>query len=228
MTALAPGAAIDEGVIKFTVEHTEEPLDARRHGDLICQLVAWREILQRTQLVGQDPARYGGAGYGNVSARVGPPGSGAGRRAFLVTGTQTGGKLRIGLGDFCVIEAYDSGRNWVRSRGPLLPSSESMTHGALFDLSPHIRFVLHAHSPTLWRRARTLRLPTTDPAIGYGTPAMARAVQALYRTTALSERKVLAMGGHEDGIIAFGHTAHEAGQALITELARAYERECLE
>jgi L-ribulose-5-phosphate 4-epimerase len=218
--------AYDEGVIKFDVDHQRESLVPRRFVDIACKLVAWREILFRTQLVGQDPGRYGGAGYGNVSARVGAPSSGRGRRGFLITGTQTGGKAALALDDFCVVDRYDYRANRVRSRGQILPSSEAMTHAAIYDLTPHIRFVLHAHTPVIWRRARELRLPTTAENVPYGTPAMAVEVQRLYRSTALSERRVLAMGGHEDGIISFGHTIEQAGQAIITELARAYELQC--
>lgn len=216
----------DEGVIKFEAAHELRPLERACYVDIACKLVAWREIMAKTQLVGQDPARYGGAGYGNVSARVGPPSAGQGRRAFVVTGTQTGGTAHLTLDEFCVVERYDYARNTVRSYGSILPSSESMTHGAIYDLSPHVRFVLHAHTPTIWRRARDLRLPTTDAAVPYGTPEMAREVGRLYRASALAERRVFAMGGHEDGIIAFGHTAEAAGHALVGELARAYELEC--
>ena len=35
------------------------------------------------------------------------------------------------------------------------------------------------------------------------------------------------MGGHEDGIVAFGRSAEEAGQAVLSVLARAYESVCL-
>ncbi len=64
-----------EGVIKFRSEHQACALPAYRYGKLCCKLSAWREVMAKTQLVGQDPARYGGAGYGNVSARVGPLGT---------------------------------------------------------------------------------------------------------------------------------------------------------
>jgi len=56
---------------------------------------------------------------------------------------------------------------------------------------------------------------------------MALAVQDLYRSTALSEVRILAMGGHEDGVLVFGHTAEEAGQVLLTYLARSFEHQCL-
>ncbi|MFQ5747816.1 MAG: class II aldolase/adducin family protein [Gemmatimonadota bacterium] len=215
-----------EGVVKFEVEHEDGPLEARRYGDLACKLVAWREIMALTGLVGQDPGRYEGAGYGNVSARVGPPNEALGRRAFLITGTQTSGQRCIGLDDFAVVDRYDYRANRVWSRGRARPSSESMTHGAAYDLGPHIRCVLHAHSPILWRRARALRLPTTSPTVPYGTPEMAGEVQRLYRETSLPETGVLAMGGHEDGILVFGRGPEEAGEVLLRWLARAYGAAC--
>ena len=217
-----------EGVVKFEVQHESRPLVPRRVGDLACKLVAWREILSLTGLVGQDPRRYEGAGYGNVSARVGPPSAALGRRAFLISGTQTSGTRCISLSDFAVVERYDYRCNWVSSYGIARPSSESMTHGAVYDLGPHIRCVLHAHSPTLWRRARQLGIPTTSPSAAYGTPAMALEVHRLYRETVLPERAIFAMGGHDDGIVVFGRSPEATGQILISWLARAFEAVCQE
>jgi hypothetical protein len=213
-----------EGVVKFEVAHRTCPLEERIHGEIAGALVSWREILARLGLLGQDPARYGGAGYGNVSARIGPMGDvPRGRRRFLVTGTQTGGRRKVTLDDFCVVEEYDIGANRVRSSGPLPPSSESLTHGAIYDIAPAARVVLHAHAPEIWRRARALGLPVTRESAANGTPEMALEVQRLYRETALPGTGILAMGGHEDGVIAFGHTANEAGGILVRALARALE-----
>jgi hypothetical protein len=216
----------EEGVIKFSADHTRRALDMRRHGDAVCKLIAWREVLSKLQLVGQDPTRYGGAGYGNVSTRVGPPGSVRGARAMIITGTQTGGIANIDASHLCLVERYDYQRNWVKSEGTTEPSSETMTHGAIYDLSPAIRFVFHAHSPVIWRRARQLSIPTSDKRVEYGTPEMAREVQRLYFGSTLSAKCILAMGGHTDGVIVFGHTCEEAGHALVTHLARAFELVC--
>jgi hypothetical protein len=217
---------IDEGVIKFDVEHKTRSLDSRTLGEPACQLIAWREILALTGLVGRDPSRYEGAGYGNVSARAGRRSAGLGRRSFLITGTQTGGKRALGLDDFAIVERYDFSANRVSSYGRVRPSSESLTHAAAYDLAPHIRCVFHAHTPVLWQRARALRIPTTDPSVSYGTPEMAQEVRRLYREGLFAERRILAMGGHEDGILVIGRTPEEAGQLLLTWLARAYEEEC--
>jgi len=227
-TGAVDGSTSDEGAIKFYAEHRQEPLEHRRFSTLACTLIAWREILAKTRLVGQQPGLYGGFGYGNVSARVGAPGAPRERRAFLITGTQTSGKACMALDDFCLVEHCQPRHNRVLSRGNILPSSESMTHGTLYGLGAHLRFIFHAHSPVIWRRARSLRIPTSDPQVAYGTPEMAREVERLWRTSSLADLGILAMGGHQDGIIAFGRDAEEAGQVTLKYLARAYEGECVE
>jgi ribulose-5-phosphate 4-epimerase/fuculose-1-phosphate aldolase len=211
-----------EGVIRFENSHEMRGLDERVHGETARVLSAWREILAGLQVLGQDPSRYEGLGYGNVSARVGPFGDvPRGRRRFLVTGTQTGGVARATLREFCLVESWDVERNQVASAGPAAPSSESLTHAALYDASPATRVVLHAHAPELWRQARALGLPVTYEGAANGTPAMAREVLRLYREGTLSSTRIAAMGGHADGIIVFGSTAEEAGTTLVAQLARA-------
>jgi hypothetical protein len=211
-----------EGIVRFEAVHVARPLEDRVYGPAARALAAWREILARLGLLGQDPARYGGAGYGNASARLGPFGDvPRGRRRFLVTGTQTGGRREVGLADFCVVEEYDLLRNRVRSVGATGPSSESLTHGALYDVAPAARAVLHVHAPEVWRAARRLGLPVTGPAARNGTPGLALEVQRLYRETALPSLGILVMSGHEDGVLSFGRSVEEAGTILVRQLGRA-------
>ncbi|MBZ0114934.1 MAG: class II aldolase/adducin family protein [Thermoanaerobaculia bacterium] len=215
-----------EGVIKFATEHRRVALDSRRYGSTCCALLSWRQILALTGLVGQTPQRYEGFGYGNVSARVGAPSMPRGRRAFLISGTQTSGLQNPTLGDFCIVEAYDIDSNRIRSHGSTLPSSESLTHAAVYDLGTQIRCVLHVHSPILWRRAKSLRIPQTAPGVAYGTPDMAREVRRLYRETHLEACGIFSMAGHEDGIVAFGHDLATVGANLVERLAQGFETEC--
>jgi len=93
--------------------------------------------------------------------------------------------------------------------------------GAIYDIAPAARVVLHAHAPEIWRQARALGLPITRVEVPNGTPEMALEVQRLYRESTLSGTRILAMGGHEDGVLAFGATAAEAGEILVRCLARA-------
>ncbi len=56
-------------------------------------------------------------------------------------------------------------------------------------------------------------------------PEMAAEVGRLYREGIFAERRILAMGGHEDGIVVFGRSPEEAGSVLMRWLARACEPE---
>ncbi len=213
----------EEGVTRFTAHHCEAAPNPRLHGDTAAPLLAWRQILSGLELIGRDPARYGGVGYGNVSARLGPFPGARGARPFLISGTGTGGKAQLELGDLCRVSRYDIAHNSVVSEGPIRPSSESMTHGAFYDLAPHVRCVLHVHCRAIWACKR-LRLPTSHPRIDYGTPEMAREVGRLARGAGLLDRGVMAMAGHEDGVVAFGRDAAEAGAVLMQTLALALQR----
>lgn len=215
-----------EGVIQFEAHHQDCGLSPRRFGELACRLTAWRAILVHTQLLGRDQQRYEGVGFGNLSGRVGAPSSARGLRSFLISGTQTSARFDVALDDFALVRSYDPRANLVESQGRVRPSSEAMTHGSIYDLSPRIRFVFHGHSPIIWQQRRLLQLPSTAEHVSYGTPEMASEVQRLYRETALPEGRLLAMGGHEDGVIAFGRSPEEAGEVLVSGLARAYERAC--
>lgn len=210
-----------DGVIKFEARHAQRSLRRDRYAAACAELAAWREILVGLEQVGQDPARYEGAGFGNVSVRVAPFPGARGARAFLISGTQTGGRRCVSLSDFCAVSRYDARSNSVESHGDILPSSEALTHGAIYDLGPHIRAVLHAHAPVVYRAAAALGVPTSR-AVPYGTPEMAAEIARLYRESSLEVTQVLTMGGHEDGVIAFGRSLEEAGAKLLGLTARAY------
>lgn len=205
-----------DGVIKFQLRYTPGPaLPAAR----ISELNAWRRILVLLQVVGADPARYDGFGFGNISCRLEPWQATGTRRRFVITGTQTGEIAHLTPEHYVVVEECYPAQNLTAACGPVRPSSESMTHGAVYALDSRIRWVMHGHSPHIWRAATRLDIPTTDAAVPYGTPEMSAEVARLYRESDLRSRKIFSMGGHEDGIISFGRTADEAGQVLLAALA---------
>jgi ribulose-5-phosphate 4-epimerase/fuculose-1-phosphate aldolase len=207
-----------EGVIKFALEFRAAPplpYVALR------EINAWRKVLYLLRLTGQDPARYGGLGYGNISQRLVPFDAPPERRRFVISGTQTGGLAELDAGHYTtVVESYPKANRLV-AEGPIRPSSESLTHGALYALDASLRFIMHAHSPEIWRHATALGIPLTDPAAAYGTPEMADETRRLLRDEAVRAGGIFAMGGHEDGLVAFGRTAEEAGTVLLRALARA-------
>jgi hypothetical protein len=73
---------------------------------------------------------------------------------------------------------------------------------------------VHVHSAGAWERLLHT-IPTTAADVPYGTPAMARELQRLYRETALPSVRVAAMAGHPEGLIAFGQTIEEATRHVV-------------
>lgn len=222
---MSPGQR--EGVIKFVARHEHAPLDAAELSSEAAALFAWRDILRRLEMLGQTPGRYGGLGFGNLSARLPSRTRAAGRRRFLITGTQTAGLDVVAAEHLCIIEAYDIAANRVQSRGRTLPSSESLTHAALYDCDGELCFVFHVHAPAIWHAADALSLPATADGVEYGTQAMAEEMRRLWRRGQALRGRVVVMRGHEDGVVSFGRTAQEAGEALIRALALALASQSL-
>ena len=204
-----------DGIIKNQLEHTvAPPLPA----ESLHEINTWRQLVYGLKLVGQDPARYGGYGYGNVSMRIPPYDAPVNHRAFVITGTQTGEIGVLTPLNYTVVTAYSPERNLLVSEGPCKPSSESLTHGSVYDQDPAIRWVIHAHSPEIWRNAAALDLPTTAPDVLYGSPEMAGEVWRLFAETDVRSQGIFVMGGHDDGVVAFGATAEAAAEILIGTL----------
>lgn len=203
-----------EGVVQFSL--TFLPADPLPEA-MIRSLNAWRQILYRLGLIGQDPRRYGGLGFGNISIR---PESGR-SSSFIISGTQTGGMGRLFPEHYALVKSFDPATNSVVAEGVVRPSSESLTHGSLYGLDRTIGAVIHAHSPEIWIQADAIGIPSTPGDVRYGTPEMAEAVCRLFQVTAVGELKIFAMGGHEDGIVAFGGSLEQAGLTLVRYLALA-------
>jgi ribulose-5-phosphate 4-epimerase/fuculose-1-phosphate aldolase len=206
----------EEDVIKFDLRHRNTR--AADPPEILHVLNAWREMLWRLHLVGQDPERYGGFGFGNVSLRLAPFDAPVNRRRFLISATQTGSLAVLDDTHYTVIDEYDPVKNLIVSTGALPPSSESLTHGMIYNMDNGIRAILHVHSPDIWETAGEAGIPIADARVAYGTPEMTVEVARLFRQTDVRQRQLFAMGGHRDGMVAFGTTVNETGRVLIDAL----------
>ncbi len=211
--------ATKEGVIKFEMDYAVAPALPEEQ---LRELNAWRKMMYLTELIGQTPERYSGFGFGNISCRVDYP-CDSGQPPFAITGTQTGGAADLTPADYVVVTACYPDTNRLVAEGPVKPSSESLTHGIIYAQDDSIRWVMHAHSPHIWCNAAALALPMTAADVAYGTPEMAAEVARLFRESDVATRRIFGMAGHEDGIVAFGVTAEEAGFVLLGYLARAFQ-----
>ena len=196
-----------EGVVKYQLDYKESPpvtLDAIR------EVNAWRRIFFMLGLIGQDTERYGGYSYGNVSCRLKHN-----EEAFLITGTQTGHIPELGPEHYTTVITCDPVDNNIAASGPVKPSSEALTHGALYHADQSIQFVFHVHSPEIWCHADSMGLTITDANIQYGTPEMAQEFERMISVKDVQQRPIIVMGGNEDGVVSFGSTAERAGSELI-------------
>ncbi len=202
-----------EGTIQFRYRlgapGTADSVDA----DRFARMAAWRTILRQLDLIGRQPNRYDGYAYGNLSVRDCNQAN-----RFFVTASQTGGEAAFERTHLVRIDRWNAPHFEVDATGTAAPSSESITHGMLYAADPSIAWVMHVHSPAIWRAAIRLRLPVTGETVAYGSPAMANAVAGLldrHRDRPL----VFATLGHLDGVFACGSSADDTGTLLIRTLA---------
>jgi len=190
-----------EGVIQFTLSHRS--CDALQHPELKT-LIYWHQRIHALKLIGQSPSRYDGFAFGNMSHRIS-------KDEFLVSGTQTGGFSQLSAKHYAYIDHCDITNNHVQSHGPIKPSSECMSHAAVYSASPSTMAAIHIHNPDIWQQHHALQLSTTAANIEYGTPAMANAVLHCIKQSP----QCIAMLGHEDGIICFADDMNSAGKKIL-------------
>ena len=205
----------EEGIIKFQLDFTEaEPLPP----EVFKELNIWRDQMFTVGLIGKDPERYEGFSYGNVSQRLS-----AGNDAFIICGSQTGGTPLLNEQHYVTVDSCNFDSNRIEAHGPIKPSSESLTHGIIYQSNPSINFVLHVHSPEIWSHRHLLGIPCTGADAEYGTQDMAQEVQQLLDNDTVKNGHIFAMDGHEDGVVSFGETGEMAAEVLITFLNKALE-----
>jgi len=202
-----------EGVIKFNLvfEQCDVVLP-----EMIQEISPWREKLFALKLIGQDPLLYDGLSYGNISHRI-LLGSGQ----FVITGSQTSHLPVLLPNHYALVTQSFIDENKLVAKGQVKPSSEALTHCAFYHARPNINYVFHVHSPTIWNSAKSLDIPITSPTVAYGTPEMAEEISRLFKSGVFDTLNIVAMGGHRDGVIAFGMTADQTGQAIIDALELA-------
>ena len=180
--------------------------------DGLAELNVYRRKLLDLRLIGVDP---NGVGFGNLSVRDGATDK------FYITGSATGGIHELTLGNCAKVVACDFGKNQVRYKGAAMPSSESLTHAAIYESDATAGAVVHCHCSKLWA-AILNEAPTTSKAAEYGTPEMANEIMQLFTRTNVQSRKIVIMAGHEGGILTFGKDLEETFAVLMRERKKIY------
>ena len=192
-----------EGYIKFNCDW--ENKDILIPKELYKTLEEERNRLYELGLIGVYP---NGIGFGNISVRACEDSS------FFISGSATGQFRQLKPTHYALVYRFNLAENSIACSGKIKASSESMTHAAVYEALPDVRAVVHIHCLWLWTKLLKI-CPYTPAQIEYGTPEIALAVQKLASGFKPGDEKIIIMGGHQEGILAFGSNLHEATTQII-------------
>ena len=195
--------SIDDGYIKYNQEHILG--DAPAHL-LLNSLDEMRTKLFDMGLIG---IYDNGIGFGNLSIR-----SGIGN-SFIITGSATGGQRVLGSDGYVLVKEFNLKNNSVKSIGKIAASSESMTHGAIYETEKRCNAVIHIHSMALFNAMLHNNYPKTPKKVAYGTPNMAKSISKLVKNSK-SDSGIFVTEGHTEGVIAFAPSIEIAGELIIS------------
>lgn len=194
----------EEGYIKFNCHWNKQTVNFPANST--DELNHWRSELYQQELIGVYPD---GIGFGNISIRLNK------ENQFIVTGSATGQFTETGPEHYALVDSFRIDTNEVWCTGQIKASSESLSHAVVYQTLPEVNAVVHIHDLKRWEKWKNV-LPTTDETISYGTPEMAMEIARLLSIPGNREKGILIMGGHHEGILAFGKSLEEAGGILLT------------
>jgi len=197
-----------EGYVKYIAEHTMSPAIETPNW---AELNTARTKLREMGLIGVTP---GGIGFGNLSARV----KGG---QFIISGTATGALPILDPDGYCLITSFYVEENRVVSTGPVKPSSETMTHGVIYQSCPGANCVIHIHSRAIFDGMIRDNCPATPVSAAYGTPDIALAIKKIVLESKKNEGSIV-LAGHDEGVIVYGPSVEKA-LFLTEELNNKYQ-----
>lgn len=206
---------LDEGVIKFDFSSYKET-ESVKYDDYLA-IEPTRKKMYELKLIGFYEDHK--VGYGNISLKLNLNDLfNSNLSQFIISGTQTGHISDLSPKHYTYIVDYSLSTNAATSVGPILPSSESLTHAAIYDSDSAINAIIHIHNKEIWSGMISSNELFTPASIPYGTVAIANSVKELIKN---NPGKSFAMAGHEDGVIIYGRNMDEACQKT-TELYKKY------
>jgi ribulose-5-phosphate 4-epimerase/fuculose-1-phosphate aldolase len=195
---------MDEGYIKFQAQLEEAPpLPAEALQDLDF----WRQEMYRRKLIG---AYDNGIGFGNISCRYKQGGQ------FIISGTATGNYPRLTPAHYTLVNRVLASENSLWCKGPIMASSESMSHSAIYQYCPEVGGVIHIHNLEMWEKLLH-KVPTTDASAPYGSPEMVDSIIDLLKNTSLRQQGLFVMEGHREGVFAFGENLETAAKIILKQ-----------
>ncbi|MFV2015335.1 MAG: HAD-IIIA family hydrolase, partial [Candidatus Heimdallarchaeota archaeon] len=119
-----------EGVIKYKLTYRKSDLNI--DGKEFHSLIHARDVLWKLNLIGVYPNDHyltPKVGFGNISERYTKNGQ------FIISGSQTGDIENTSAKHYALVLDYNIDENNLYSKGLIKPSSESLTHAAIYSVA---------------------------------------------------------------------------------------------
>jgi len=197
---------MNEGYIKFNCNWQDKPIQFDT--EEIEEACKYRNLLYNIDLIGMYD---NGIGFGNLSYREKVS------NQIVITGSQTGGLKKIAPQNFTKVTRYNLKENSCNCEGNVKASSETLSHAVIYEFD-EVNAVIHIHNKKMWEYCLQ-KLPSTPTYAEFGTVDLANEIIELVSKTS-KEEGIFAMGGHEDGVIAYGKNLEKAYDKII----RFYKR----
>jgi hypothetical protein len=192
---------IDEGVIKFKFKL--KPAKPFSSADYM-SIEKWRATFFEMKLIGEYPREK--VGYGNMSERI------EATEQFIITGTQTGKKESLNGSHYTKVTNCNLSKCYVEATGPIAPSSETLTHYAIYSTCSQVKAIFHVHDKVLWNYMISKEMESTSEKVSYGSEAMA---QEASKCIGHKTNGAFVMKGHQDGVIIYGSSPQQAGKIVL-------------
>lgn len=193
---------IKEGYIKFSCEWIKDnPISVNQ----LKKINKWRDKMYHLGLIG---CYDNGIGFGNISVRLNE------LNHFIITGSATGRFKSLNEEHYTKVTNFNLKLNSLICRGPIKASSESLTHAVIYQSDQNINAIIHVHNLSLWEKLLD-KVPTTSKNAEYGTPEMAEEMVKLFEHENTKDKKIIVMGGHQEGVISFGKDLNQAGGIIL-------------
>lgn len=179
---------MEDGVIKFNIKKWEED---RLNID-ISDIERVRERLFNLKLIGHNKELN--LGYGNISKRIK-------EKEFIISGSQTGHLEHLDKNHYTIITDVDFNTNSVICKGPIKPSSESLTHAAFYYNSNKYNGVIHIHNLKLWEKLIENNYISTPEDATYGSIKLWESIIDILNNNKSKDSIIIVMKGHIEGII---------------------------
>lgn len=178
--------------------------------ELMLELSAWRSILHKLELFGQNNPEDT---YGSMSVRLADD-------RFAISVHQSGGFPELSSEQWTTITSCNLDRSWVDAQGHEPPSSDTLTHAAAYLEDTRIRCLLIARSVDIWQARETLNLPQIPLEFSTGSAGLARAARGVIDQ--YQSRPLLILCAASPGtVIACGSNVRDCASLLVHSLAKA-------